>query len=290
MSAEQPVVRPWLARTLAAAVVFCLVNVIWASLVEPDWIALTHHTVVAPEGSGLAAPIRIAHVTDLHTKGLGGREKRMVRMLLAEDPDVIAVTGDTVTADGTASGYRAVWKALIEVGAEYGVLNVRGNWEYWVTGALRREGEETPAGSSEQEADSLGVVTLVNQSTRLRDDLWVLGLDDPLAGQHDQVATRAGVPDGVYRLGMMHSPEVAHAFARDVHLVLAGHSHGGQIVFPFLGPPYLPPGVGDYIGGWYEEEGTPIYVSRGIGMSVLPVRWNCRPELAIIDIVPAPEG
>ena len=279
--------RPWLLRLFVGLVAFCLSNLAWAFLVEPNWIALTHHRVVAPPGSGLAAPLRIGHITDLHTTGLGGREARMVRMLLDEEPDVIVVTGDTVTADGTAAGYRAVWKALVEVGAEYGVINVRGNWEYWATGTMQRTDASGPMGASELEADELGVVTLVNANTRLREDLWVLGLDDPLAGHRDQPLTRRGVPDDVYRLGLMHSPEVAHAFAKDVHLVLAGHSHGGQIVLPLLGPPWLPPGVGDYVAGWYEEEGTPIFVNRGLGTSVLPVRWNCRPEVAIIEVVPA---
>ncbi|MCO4773669.1 MAG: metallophosphoesterase [Deltaproteobacteria bacterium] len=279
--------QPWPVRVLGALLALGILCALWAFFVEPDWIELSHHTVVASPESGLRAPLRIAHVTDLHTEGMGGREEKVMRLLRQEAPDVIVVTGDTVTTDGTGAGYRAVWSGLVGVGARRGVLNVRGNWEYWVTGALRTEGRATPAGSSERMADSVGVLTLVNRSTALRDDLWVLGLDDPLAGQPDREATRQGVPGDVYRVGLMHSPEIAGEFAQDVDLVLAGHSHGGQIVLPLLGSPYLPPGVGTFVGGWYEEHGTPIFVSRGIGTSVLPVRFNCRPELAIIDLVPA---
>lgn len=263
--------RPGLRLALGLLAVGAL-GLLWVFAVEPYWIETTHHTVPA----AVTASLRIAHLSDLHTEGVGRLERALLRRLEAEKPDLIVVTGDTVTTGGTAAGYRAVWQALVGLDAPLGVVAVRGNWEYWAA----------PMGS-ESAADEAGVTTLVNESLQVREDAWVLGLDDPLAGEEDAAATSVGVPAGSFKLGLMHSLDEAPAFASRVELMLGGHTHGGQIVIPLWGPPWLPPGSGDYVGGWYDESGTPLYVSRGIGTSVLPIRFNCRPELAIIDVVPA---
>ena len=265
---------PWLGRLLGALVAACVLAVVWASAIEPRWIEVTHHRIEAPASSHLRGPLRIAHLSDLHTTGLKARERKLISLLAAQAPDLIVVTGDTVTTHGTTAGYRAVWQALVELRAPLGVVAVRGNWEYWAA----------PAGS-ETAADEAGATTLVNASLQVRDDVWVLGLDDPLAGDRDQPTTRAGVPRDAFRLGLMHAPEVASAFAEDLDLLLAGHTHGSQIVLPLLGAPWLPPGSGKYVRGWYDEGGTPLYISRGIGTSILPIRFLCRPELAIIEVV-----
>lgn len=269
------------ARAAIGLLVLGLALLVYATQVETRWIAVTHHAIQAPADSGLTAPLRIAHITDLHTQGLGSVERRLMRLARSADADLIVVTGDTATPKGTAAGYRAVWEALVELGAD-DVVAVTGNWEYHLgtDGALFGE-------AVAQTAADAGVLLLVNANARLRDDLWVLGLDDPYGGAPDRAATRAGVGEG-YRLGLMHSPEPAADFAQDVDLVLAGHTHGGQVVIPFFGPPLLPPGSGDFVAGWYERAGTPIYISRGIGNSIAPIRFNCRPELAIIDVAPAP--
>ena len=67
-------------------------------------------------------------------------------------------------------------------------------------------------------------------------------------------------------------------------LALAGHTHGGQVRLPWLPPLWLPRGSGRFVEGWYEREGSQMYVCRGIGMSILPIRFFCRPELAVITV------
>lgn len=249
----------------------------WSLWIEPYAVELTTHSVPA----AVAEPLRIAHVTDLHTKGMGRREKRVVELVRLVEPDLIVVTGDTVTTGGTAAGYRAVWKALVDVGAPLGVVAVRGNWEYDGARGGRRAGT-----ASEAEADALGVVTLVNANAAVRDAVWAVGLDDPLAGNASVPDAIRGLPAEVYRLGLVHSPKWVADFAPEVDLVLAGHTHGGQIRVPFLGPVWLAPGTGSFVAGWYEVGGTDVYVNRGIGTSIAPVRFNCRPEVAVIELVP----
>ncbi len=74
------------------------------------------------------------------------------------------------------------------------------------------------------------------------------------------------------------------AVAGKYDLAFAGHTHGGQVRLPLVGPLWLPPGSGRFVEGWYEEAGTKMYVSRGVGTSVLPVRLLCAPEIAIFDL------
>jgi predicted MPP superfamily phosphohydrolase len=88
------------------------------------------------------------------------------------------------------------------------------------------------------------------------------------------------------------SPTIAHGpifFSRSAgqyDLALAGHSHGGQVRVPFWGPLWLPGGIGPYVQGWFAAGGSRMYVSRGIGTTLLPVRFACRPELAIVTLQP----
>src|SRR5215813_2832525 len=100
--------------------------------VEPNWIEVTHHSLSAP----VAAPLKIAHLTDLHSAGLGYRERRLLELLRQEKPDLIVITGDTVSSAGTYDGESAV---LRELHAPLGVWLVRGNWENRYP--LRGEGE-----------------------------------------------------------------------------------------------------------------------------------------------------
>jgi uncharacterized protein len=95
-----------------------------------------------------------------------------------------------------------------------------------------------------------------------------------------------GVPPNVYTIAMFHSPIFFEVIAGKVNLALAGHTHGGQIRIPFVKPFWLPKGSGPFLEGWYEEKDSRMYVNRGIGMSELPVRFRCPPEVAFITLEP----
>ena len=73
-----------------------------------------------------------------------------------------------------------------------------------------------------------------------------------------------------------------------MHLVLAGHSHGGQVRVPGLGALWVPRGTGPYVAGWYEQDGSHLFVSRGAGWSIAPLRWGCPAEIALLELRPAP--
>ena len=238
----------------------------YATQVEPAWIEVTHYRMASPA----SPPIKIAHLTDLHTRELGRPERRLLALLEEEKPDLIVITGDVTHNDGTLADTRPLLERLH---APLGVWMVRGNWESW------RQSEDTG-----KFMRPLGIHYLLNESKPVREGLWIVGLDDPCSGSPDPNRAFAGVPAGAYTITLVHAPVILDALAGRTKLVLAGHTHGGQVRLPFLAPLWLPYGAGPYVAGWYEMRGTKMYVSRGIGMSVLPVRFFCRPELTIISL------
>jgi predicted MPP superfamily phosphohydrolase len=271
-------------------------SALYAFCVEPYWIEVTRHHAFAP----LASPLKIAHLTDLHTHGLGRRERYLLHLLETERPDLIVITGDTVFDGGMTSmfrnipkhpphtlspgnaktpkikvdeRYRAAGKLLKRLHAPLGIWLVHGNWEHW-----------WPASNEPGFYQAVGVHLLRNTGQQLRDDVWILGLEDAVVGSPDLDGAQKGVPPDAFKIVLFHSPAYFDQVAGRCNLVFAGHTHGGQVRLPFFKPFWLPSGCGRFLEGWYEQEGSRMYVSRGIGTSSLDVRFLCRPELAFITV------
>lgn len=239
----------------------------YARWIEPQWIEVTRHRVGAVP---LSHPIRIAHLSDVHTRGVGRREQRVIDLLASERADLVVVTGDIVAQGADRETTRAFLSRLL---APLGVWVVRGNWENW-----------SPKPAERAFYDS--VKLLVNQAARVSDRLWLAGLDDPASGKPDLDATLAGVDPDVYVVALFHSPFYFDRLAGRVPLALAGHTHGGQIRLPLWGPVWLPRGCGRFLSGWYTAARSRLYVSRGIGTSIYGLRFLSRPEIAIIRLEP----
>jgi len=240
-----------------------LITLGYAYIVEPAWIEVTHLQVTAPMGPR----IKIAHLSDLHTRRLGRVERHLLDLLAREQPDLIVITGDSIADNGSGHETEPLHKKLY---APLGVYFVNGNWEHW-----------RPAGSSMSAAP---VKILNNASAKIRDHLYLVGIDDAVTGHPDLDRALRDVPSESFRIGLFHSPEYFNEVHTEVQLALAGHTHGGQIRLPWIGPLWLPPGSGGFVRGWYRRGNSQLYVSRGIGTSVLPLRFLCRPELVIIEL------
>jgi predicted MPP superfamily phosphohydrolase len=214
--------------------------------------------------------LKIAHLTDLHTTGLGYRERHLLKLLDQEQPDLIVITGDTLSG---SKAYRRERELLPKLHAPLGVWLVRGNWE-----------NSYPRAEERKFYSELNVHLLLNQGVSVRDDVWLMGLDDSMSGHPDLAAALQNAPPGAFKIALFHSPAYFNVSAGRYDLALAGHSHGGQVRFPFIFPFWVPPGVGHYVEGWFHKDGSRMYVSRGIGTTYLPIRFLCRPELAIVTI------
>ncbi|HJZ67135.1 MAG TPA: metallophosphoesterase [Blastocatellia bacterium] len=255
-------------RRILLGVVAALVPAlgVYASWIEPYWIEVTHHRV-APH---LSAPLKIAHITDLHTSHVGRRERQMLQILDGERPDLIVITGDSINV---TSDYPAFREVLAQLHAPLGVWVVRGNHEDW-----------WPVKNEREFYESAGAKLLLNSNAQVRDDVWLVGFDDLFAGSPDLGKPLSGLPDSAYKIALFHSPLYFEQIAGRCDLALAGHSHGGQVRLPIFGPMWTPPYVGEYFEGWFEKRGTRMYVSRGVGTSIFDVRFCCRPEIAIVTV------
>lgn len=249
---------------------FFLLLYAWSGHVEPDWLEVTRHVVPLK----VARPIKLAHVSDLHTVGLELRERRLLAALDREQPDVIVITGDTLSDRGSYDECRPVLERLK---APLGVFMVPGNWEV-----------ANPIRDLHGFYRSCGVRYLRNESVEVTPGLWIVGLDDFALGAPDWKRAAAAVPEGATRIVLCHAPGFFDRIEGRFELALAGHTHGGQFRLPFLPPLHRPAGCGRFVEGWYERNGARLYVSRGIGMSGPRFRLLCRPEFAIHLLTPVP--
>lgn len=253
------------------AIVFACASIPYAFFVEPRWIDVTHHSL------GSMAPverIRVVQISDLHLQGFGPTEQRLADQIVKLSPDLIVFSGDVVDRPDTLPFLR---QFLDGTGSTPKVA-VLGNWEYWSDVDLKAL---TKVYSEEK------TQLLINRSVAFKiknRQLNVLGLDDFTAGQ--PIAPSQTVEVGL-RILIQHSPgyfEDPSALSAGVNdLCLAGHTHGGQITF-FGIPVWTPRGSGKFKSGMYETQNCPLYVSRGIGTSVVGARFGARPEVAVFDL------
>jgi predicted MPP superfamily phosphohydrolase len=250
-----------------AALLVPAVVLLYAFFVEPYSIELTRHALAAD----VLQPLKIAHLTDLHSRGYGTRERQVVALVDQAAPDLIVVTGDVVDS-GSLEPAREMFQRLR---APLGVWVVRGN------------AERARAGADDLTFfRSVDAHLLDNQGVPVRNDVWLVGLDDPLTGHPDLRGALVGAPAASFKVALFHSPDHFAEVAGLFNLGLAGHTHGGQVRFPGLGSLWLPPDAHAYVSGWYTKNRSQLYVSRGIGTTVVPARFLARPEIALIEIRP----
>jgi uncharacterized protein len=231
----------------------------------------THRVGIA----GLAEPISLLQVSDAHLRWPGRHLDAVCEALSTASADAVLLTGDTVTGGWR----RAVADQLLDAlpRTRFGTFSITGNWERIY---------DAPLETWWRHLEARGVRVLDNAHVDLG-PLVLAGVDDLCAGDCDPAAALSGAPAGRPIVVMAHSPETFDRLRLPgVRLVLSGHSHGGQVRLGRLGAPWLPKGTGAYVMGWFEADGVHLFVSRGLGWSLAPVRWRCPPELARIKLLP----
>jgi len=229
--------------------------------------------------------LTVLHVTDLHLTG-GVHPADEIAPLLADTGyDIVAYTGDLADDE---LGRIALTRLLKEIRPREAAFAVLGNHDHYhyqhETGEAPRQNNLRPL---LQTLESGGVRTLINESASLFDGaLRVVGVDDPALGLDDIGPAFAGVTRDMATLLLAHSPDILLRLGRNCPgLILAGHTHGGQMRLPGLGP------IGSvsvlprrYSMGAYVYDGVQTYVSRGVGTSGAPARFYCPPEVTLITL------
>lgn len=228
---------------------------------------------------GLQAPLRIAWLTDLHHGEYvrTASVRAWVDAALREAPDLVLLGGDLVDQTPGTDPDVELFAELARLRAPLGVWAVAGNHDH---GRFRGIGPFVAL------LQGAGIEVLVNRGALVRPDLHVAGLDDFRNGRPDLGAALRDRPTAGATLLASHNPDVLPDVPTDVGLTLSGHTHGGQVVLPGVGALYTSSVYGDrFLAGWVEGPARG-YVSRGLGVSSLPVRINCPAELTILDLVP----
>jgi predicted MPP superfamily phosphohydrolase len=233
------------------------------------------------QASGDLQPIRLVQISDLHLKAFGAHEQALAEQLFALAPDVVILSGDAVDrADALP-----LLQSFVRAFAPVTVLLVPGNWEHW--SGLDFIALQTML------ATSGGQLLLNERWSFSRGDrsLAVMGLDDDTAGQPDlQLLDTRAPSKGVLTVLVQHSPAffdkaaVAKRMANQrFDLCLAGHTHGGQFALGGWAP-FRPVGRGRFVAGFYDIPGCSLFVSRGAGTSLLPMRLGARAEIVVFDL------
>ena len=247
---------------------------------EPRWLRTVRLRLTIPDLPPAFDGYRIAHLSDLHL-GVPFTERHLpvvVRRVVQARPDLVLITGDFATGHG--NGLENGGTLLADLGAPDGVWAVWGNHDYHV--GLDR---------IEVALRDTAIRFLVNQHhviTRRTDRLVIAGIDDVIYGLPDLCATLNQTPLDSPVILMAHEPDFARITATDprVRLQLSGHTHGGQIRLPRLGPLYLPQFGQMYPAGRYVVgQRLALYVTHGVGTGQFVMRFNCRPEIAVITLV-----
>ncbi len=270
-------------RRIACAAILlglCGAVALWALAVEPQWIVVTRTAIPV---AGLPAELEgttIALVADTHHGPWTGEGfvRRVADRTAREKPDIVALAGDFVHR-GARYAEPGI-APLGGIGAPLGTYAVLGNHDHWegadaVRAALRTH----------------GITILENAHAiveRAGARLCIAGVEELWEGAPDVGAALAGVDPEVPRVLIVHNPDFVDALAEapGVDLVLSGHTHGGQVALPFLGPLLLP-ARRTYASGLVKLPHGLLYVTRGAGEISPPVRLGCRPEIAILTLVRA---
>ncbi len=221
---------------------------------------------------------KILHLSDLHIDGLAdlaeGISKRIREI---GEVDLCVLTGDyRFKLNGSCYElYPCMEKILSGIQARYGIVGILGNHD---------SAEEVPM------LEKMGVRMLVNEALPIQkqnQSLWLIGVDDPhYYGCDDLLLALRNVPEQAFKILLVHTPElIAEAENQQVNLYLCGHTHGGQICLPLLGPLVTQTSCPRrYTGGKWQYKSLKGYTSFGVGCSGLPVRFFCPPEIGIIEL------
>lgn len=231
---------------------------------------------------------RVAQVSDLHNAQFGENNSKLIELLAQTDSDIIVLTGDLIDSRHTD----------IEIALEFARQAVQIAPVYYVSG--NHEARVNEYDDLKMGLVKAGVVILENQKvqiTREEESITIMGIDDPSFQEDYLFCDAASVTtsalselqneSGSYMVLLAHRPELFETYVdAGVDLVFSGHAHGGQFRLPFIGG-LVAPNQGffpKYDAGLFSEGDTTMIVSRGMGNSIIPVRFNNRPEIVLVTL------
>jgi len=245
---------------------------LYSFLIEPNFVATTYIDLNFSSLPKSFKGFRIVQLTDLHF----GSTSFLIYPIVLEKvkelkPNIIVITGDLVSSKSAVNQAASFVNYLSKIAPTYIVF---GNWDHWE--------------NLENYSFLFSNTTLlINSNTflhRNNESICLVGVDDPYTGFDD--LQKALPKNCSFKILLAHSPQIIGKARGKVNLILAGHTHGGQVRFPFIGALFvpLPEEYKKYTYGLFFENSTYMFVSRGIGTRLLPIRFLCSPEIVVVQL------
>ena len=245
----------------------------YSYFIEPNKLEVTNYTIQDKELSG----VKIVFASDFHIKPYGQKRlEKIVEIINKQNPDVVVSAGDFVCGHTEHSTMhpQKIAEGLAKVKSKYGFYTTLGNHDGWYDRWYIKELLEKQ-----------NIKVLNNKNEKLQ----INGKEIFIAGVEDMMTAFPNVEDALKgtkspTILLTHTPDVFPDIPRNVNLTLAGHTHGGQVRLPIIGPIFTASNYGNkYAIGFIEENGKKLITTRGIGVSILPFRFNCPPEIVVIE-------
>ncbi len=276
-----------LRRYYLRAVLLCLFITIplglWTFWYEPDSLRVQSVTLEIPDWPASLNDFKIAALSDLHVGSPHitlEKVQRIVQLSNEQQPDLIVLLGDYVI-QGVVGGKFAApedFAPLLQaLQAKNGVYAVLGNHDWMLDGARVT-----------QALTQANIKVLTNDAVKIetpQSPFWLVGVGDLFSHHQDVEKSFATINTPAPILTITHTPDIFLQLPPRVTLTLAGHTHGGQVNLPLLGRRVVPSNYGDkYAVGYVEENGQRIFVTSGIGTSILPARFRVPPEIVVLTL------
>lgn len=248
--------------------------------IERYLIQTNYYRIAVPNLPDAFCGFRIVQLADLHYGFLV--PLAVIRYAVDQanrlKHDLIVCTGDYVHEQKSTRPIDVVWPCLARLKAPCGVHSVLGNHDHWA------DTERSQQWLTETNQDLRHKVKVIEKDGQR---LWLAGAGDLMEDHRNLDDLLSGVPNSDCRIVLAHNPDTADTkFVSRVDLMISGHTHGGQINIPFFGPPVLPVRNKTYSNGLKKSpRGMSVFISKGIGWAISPVRFNCPPEIAVLELV-----
>ena len=256
---------------------------VWSFFIEPNRLVIHQEVIQIDNWPKDLSGLRIAVISDIHT-GAPFVNDNKLREIVARtnqlNPDLIVLLGDYMSGNSWHSHRvepEVTAAALRDLHAPLGVYSVLGNHDWWYNGNKVRAAFEQD-----------GIHVLENEVAEIKwqnSSFWIVGLADLWTRPQRIQETLGKVPVGSTIVAITHNPDIFPRLPRNVPLLLAGHTHGGQVKIPIIGRPIEPSDFGQrYAAGHVFENDHHLFVTTGIGTSIFPIRFGVPPEIALLTI------
>jgi len=257
--------------------------VFWAFLVEPNRLVVRQEAITIDKWPKELNDLKVAVISDIHAGGWFVDDKKL-RLIVERtnqlQPELIVILGDYMAGNGWTSQRVApeVFGAVLkDLHAPLGVYSVLGNHDWWWDGQRVRRGLEAN-----------GIKVLEDEVVEIKDrgrSVWLAGLADLWTRPQHIGSTIDRIPEGEPIIALTHNPDIFPRLPQRVPLLLAGHTHGGQVRFPIIGTVVEPSRVSQrYVRGHVFENNHHLFVTTGIGTSIVPFRFGVPPEIILLTL------